>query len=69
MSQVDECPNSLYQIMRMCWQFDAADRPNFSQIIEPEVDKNQKYLLVSCKCLIIQFDLQPPLQLSPLVYS
>ena len=34
MSQPDECPTSLYKIMRQCWQFAQSDRPNFVQIKE-----------------------------------
>ena len=34
MSQPDECPTSLYNIMKQCWQYAPSARPNFGQIIE-----------------------------------
>ena len=34
MLKPDECPTSLYEIMKQCWQFAASARPNFGQVIE-----------------------------------
>ena len=34
MSQPDECPTSIYNIMRQCWEYSQSDRPNFGQIKE-----------------------------------
>ena len=51
MSQVDECPTSLYQIMRMCWQFTPNDRPNFTQIIERlEKAMSEKKQVIKLQC-------------------
>ena len=32
MDPPDGCPNGIYNIMTLCWQFDSVDRPTFENL-------------------------------------
>ncbi len=38
------CPGEVYEIMQQCWQYNPADRPNFSTILKmlTQAEKNIK---------------------------
>lgn len=34
LEQPKECPLRIYQIMRNCWEYDAANRPTFTELLD-----------------------------------
>ena len=56
MDRPNECPASVYDVMRACWKYAPKDRPDFGKVIEmlskaldqkKQVTQTEKYMLFS----------------------
>lgn len=55
------CPDSMYNLMKLCWKEDPNDRPSFTTI-KSELDK---FLETMAGYLVFDFSLFPEIQIEP----